>query len=65
MVFLILGFVVSWLAARFISSGVYRYLVRIGYPHPATMRVASFIASFIAIFLTLAFIILSTFRFQR
>jgi hypothetical protein len=65
LVFLLGSLFIIGLAAHFISLGVYRSLIRAGYPDPVVMRVVTFIASFIVIFLIAGWILLSALRFSR
>jgi len=52
-------------AARFLSTQLYRRLVRAGNPNARGYRIAAFIVSFLVIFVGLAFVILTNVRIER
>jgi hypothetical protein len=53
------------LASHFISTNLYRRLVRGGNSYPKTIRVIAFIASFLVIFLVVAYLFITNVRFER
>jgi hypothetical protein len=63
-IFILILFLIG-LASHFLSTKLYRRLVRIGNSHPNTIRVVTFLVSFLVIFTVLAYLFLINLRIER
>jgi predicted PurR-regulated permease PerM len=62
--FLVILFLIG-LAAHFLSTQLYRRLVKTGNTNPRTIRIISFVGSFLVIFVVLAYLFLINLKFER
>jgi hypothetical protein len=63
-IILLLLFLIG-LGAHSISTNLYRRLVRTGNPNSKAIRIVTFIASFLVIFIVVAYFFIISFRFER
>ncbi|HWK03765.1 MAG TPA: hypothetical protein VNS58_09040 [Puia sp.] len=63
-IFLLILFLIG-LASHFLSTKLYRRLVRTGNSNPKTIRVVTFVFSFLMIFTVLAYLFIINIRFER
>ena len=62
--FLVILFLIG-LAAHFLSTQLYRRLVKTGNTYPKTIRIITFVASFLVIFVVVAYLFLINLKFER